>query len=67
MLFGEAGKFKALFATHPPLLQRIHALEPGFREEDLTRFATCGSVDDAAARRVWLLAMQQAFPGETLA
>jgi Zn-dependent protease with chaperone function len=39
MLFGEAGKFNALFATHPPLLQRIRALEPGFREEDLARLA----------------------------
>lgn len=39
MLFGEAGKFNALFATHPPLLQRIRALEPGFREEELTRLA----------------------------
>ena len=39
MLFGEAGSFNALFATHPPLLQRIRALEPGFREEQLTRFA----------------------------
>ncbi|HWX65546.1 MAG TPA: M48 family metallopeptidase [Rhodanobacter sp.] len=37
MLFGEAGTFNALFATHPPLLQRIRALEPGFREEDLAR------------------------------
>jgi Zn-dependent protease with chaperone function len=39
MLFGEAGSFNALFATHPPLLQRIRALEPGFREEDLVRLA----------------------------
>jgi len=39
MLFGEAGTFNALFATHPPLLQRIRALEPGFREEDLVRLA----------------------------
>ena len=39
MLFGEAGQFSALFATHPPLLQRIRALEPGFREEDLARLA----------------------------
>jgi len=37
MLFGEAGRFNALFATHPPLLQRIRALEPGFREEELVR------------------------------
>jgi Zn-dependent protease with chaperone function len=39
MLFGEAGKFSALFATHPPLLQRIRALEPSFREDDLARLA----------------------------
>ncbi len=39
MLFGEAGKFSALFATHPPLLQRIRVLEPGFREEELARLA----------------------------
>jgi Zn-dependent protease with chaperone function len=39
MLFGEADSFNALFATHPPLLQRIRALEPGFREEELARLA----------------------------
>ncbi|MFC5582563.1 M48 family metallopeptidase [Rhodanobacter terrae] len=39
MLFGEAGAFNALFATHPPLLQRIRTLEPGFREEELVRLA----------------------------
>ena len=39
MLFGEAGSFNALYATHPPLLQRIQALEPGFREEELAAFA----------------------------
>ena len=39
MLFGEAGAFNALFATHPPLLERIGALEPGFREEELARLA----------------------------
>ena len=39
MLFGEAGSFNALFATHPPLLKRIQALEPGFREEELARLA----------------------------
>jgi Zn-dependent protease with chaperone function len=47
MLFGEAGAFNALFATHPPLLQRIRALEPGFREEDLARLAV--SLRQAAA------------------
>ncbi|HZY34178.1 MAG TPA: M48 family metalloprotease [Rhodanobacter sp.] len=39
MLFGEAGKFNALFATHPPLLQRIRTLQPGFREEELVSLA----------------------------
>lgn len=39
MLFGEAGRFSALFATHPPLLQRIRALQPGFREEELASLA----------------------------
>src|SRR6185312_5160936 len=39
MLFGEAGAFNALFATHPPLLQRIRALQPGFQEADLEAFA----------------------------
>ena len=28
--------------------------------------ASAGSQDDVAARRAWLLAMQQVFPGETL-
>lgn len=39
MLFGEAGTYSALYATHPPLLERIQALEPGFREEDLIQLA----------------------------
>ncbi len=30
MLFGEGLAFNRLFATHPPLLERIRALEPGF-------------------------------------
>lgn len=42
MLFGDgiglAGHaFAGLFATHPPLLERIQALEPGFRSEQLER------------------------------
>ncbi|MDE2247817.1 MAG: M48 family metallopeptidase [Xanthomonadaceae bacterium] len=46
MLFGEVGSFNALFATHPPLMQRIRALEPGFREEQLAQLAA--SMADAA-------------------
>jgi hypothetical protein len=45
MLFGDGVGFSGLFATHPPLLQRIQALEPQFRPEQL----------DALARR-WIAA-----------
>src|SRR3546814_16414173 len=31
MLFGDGIGFSGLFATHPPILKRIQALEPGFR------------------------------------
>ena len=35
MLFGDGIGFSGLFATHPPLLQRIQALEPQFRADQL--------------------------------
>ncbi len=35
MLFGEGLEVSRLFATHPPLLERIRALEPDFRGEQL--------------------------------
>ncbi|MFC7300835.1 M48 family metallopeptidase [Cognatiluteimonas weifangensis] len=35
MLFGDGVGFSGLFATHPPLLARIQALEPTFRAEQL--------------------------------
>ncbi|MDT4956781.1 MAG: hypothetical protein QOD31_580 [Pseudonocardiales bacterium] len=36
MLFGEGGKsFTQLFATHPPLFERIKALDPSFRPEEI--------------------------------
>lgn len=34
MLFGQGARFSSLFATHPPLGQRIQALEPGFDPAD---------------------------------
>jgi len=34
MLFGSGAKFVGLFATHPPLTDRIRALDPSFRESD---------------------------------
>jgi hypothetical protein len=35
MLFGDGVGYSALMATHPPLLDRIRALEPSFRPEAL--------------------------------
>lgn len=37
MLFGDGVGFSGLFATHPPLLKRIQALEPSFGGEELAR------------------------------
>ncbi len=34
MLFGTGSKLTGLFATHPPLVERIQALDPSFRETD---------------------------------
>ncbi len=39
MLFGDGVGLSGLFATHPPLLKRIQALEPGFRAEQLDQLA----------------------------
>lgn len=35
MLFGDGVGFSSLFATHPPVLERIQALEPSFRPDML--------------------------------
>lgn len=35
LLFGDGVGLRGALATHPPLLPRIRALEPGFRSEDL--------------------------------
>ncbi|MGV8930789.1 MAG: M48 family metallopeptidase [Luteimonas sp.] len=37
MLFGDGVGFSGLFATHPPILKRIQALEPSFKAENLER------------------------------
>lgn len=37
MLFGDGVGFRGLFATHPPILERIQALEPAFGGEQLER------------------------------
>ena len=45
MLFGDGLGLSGLFATHPPLLKRIQALEPSFRGDELQ-----------ALRKRWLAA-----------
>ena len=37
MLFGSGAKFSGMFATHPPLVERIKALDPHFKESDFPR------------------------------
>jgi len=38
MLFARGSRrYMSLFATHPPLVERINALDPSFREEDFPR------------------------------
>jgi Zn-dependent protease with chaperone function len=36
MLFGTGAKFSGMFATHPPLTERIQALDPNFKADDYT-------------------------------
>ncbi|MGN6518625.1 MAG: M48 family metallopeptidase [Dokdonella sp.] len=40
MLFGDGVGYSALFATHPPLEQRIRRLDPSFRKDELRAIAT---------------------------
>lgn len=37
MLFGSGASLSGMFATHPPLVERIQALDPGFSETDFPR------------------------------
>lgn len=39
MLFATGASFSSLLATHPPLFQRIKALEPNFDESEIDRLA----------------------------
>lgn len=43
MLFGDGVGYSALFATHPPVLERISRLEPSFAPEQLNRLAAVES------------------------
>ena len=50
MLFGDGVGFSGLFATHPPLLERIQALEPQFRADSSRHCSDAGS---PRRRTVW--------------
>jgi hypothetical protein len=54
MLFGDGVGYSALFATHPPVLERIRRIEPRFRPEELGEIAAAWAdpvhVDDPEAR-----------------
>jgi Zn-dependent protease with chaperone function len=38
MLFGQGLKLSSMMATHPPLLERIRALDPSFKPESMQEF-----------------------------
>ncbi|MCK9489068.1 MAG: M48 family metallopeptidase [Xanthomonadales bacterium] len=48
LLFGDGVGYSRLFATHPPLVQRIAALEPGFTQADLAPWLQRQSQADTA-------------------
>ena len=60
MLFGSGASLMGVFATHPPLVDRIQALEPSFKEGDFPRV-------DPRQRRVGIAkeSPQAAFAGKT--
>jgi len=37
MLFGTGARLRGMFATHPPLVERIQALDPSFKASDFPR------------------------------
>lgn len=60
MLFGSGSSLMGMFATHPPLLDRIQALDPSFKAGDFPRV-------DPRQRRVATASepRQAAFAGDT--
>lgn len=67
MLFGDAER-RSWFATHPPIIERIKALEPGFKPEELDAYvkqwlATGGdpeSIELHAGKPAWQQSLHEA-------
>lgn len=57
MLFGDGVGYSALFATHPPLIQRIKRLQPGFDPVRWCRLRVHGKIPFAWAR--WMIRIPQ--------
>jgi Zn-dependent protease with chaperone function len=51
MLFGD-GRKMSLFSTHPPLVERIKKIDPGFQPDDLDRLAEKITREQAAAEKI---------------
>ena len=66
MLFGSGARFTGLFATHPPLTDRIRAIDPSFRESDYPEVAAA-SVSDRMADDATSAFTSGAEPGHALA
>lgn len=56
MLFGSGARFVGLFATHPPLTDRIRALDPSFKESDYPVVKPRSLSDTMAEDRVQAMA-----------
>jgi hypothetical protein len=49
MLFGDGVGYSSLFATHPPLVERIKRLDRSFDPQELARMARAGGMPDAGS------------------
>lgn len=64
MLFSN-GRIERMFATHPPLVERIQAIEPGFQAGELQRIAA-NLKQQKLAKEAQASAHQEAAPGRSV-
>ncbi len=65
MLFGSGSRLRGLFATHPPLTERIRALDPNFDERDYPEIDAMAELPQSAgpARESLTSGSSAAFAG----